>query len=220
LRKIIVAVHFPAMTLTPLLRKLALITHIILSVGWLGAILPYLALAVAGLVSHDDQTVRAAYVAMELIAKFVIIPLSLATVASGLVQALGSSWGLFRHWWVVAKFILTTGAAIILLVHMQAIERMARIATTAASLGSEFNQLRIQLVLHPIGGIVVLVAVTAISVLKPWGSSDVRTQRLQLEPGHRNSRVNSIRAFRNASSRTRRSFASSLTFGAVSVPKP
>lgn len=98
------------MTMTPRLRKFALTAHITFSVGWLGAVVPYLALAIVGLTSHDAQMVRAAYLSMELIGWFVIVPLSLAALLSGLVQSLGTPWGLFRHWWIVVKFLLTTGA--------------------------------------------------------------------------------------------------------------
>lgn len=43
----------------PSLRKFALTAHITLSVGWLGAVVAYFALAIVGLTSHDTQTVRA-----------------------------------------------------------------------------------------------------------------------------------------------------------------
>lgn len=58
-----------------------------------------MALAVSGLTSADVQTVRAAYLAMDLIGWFVIVPLSLASLLTGLVQSLGTRWGLFRHYW-------------------------------------------------------------------------------------------------------------------------
>jgi putative copper export protein len=48
------------MTMTPRLRRLALITHITSSVGWAGAIVAYLALAIAGLASRDTNLMRAA----------------------------------------------------------------------------------------------------------------------------------------------------------------
>jgi hypothetical protein len=84
--------------MTPRLRKFALTAHITFSVGWLGAVVAYLALAVAGLTSHDVSMVRAAYLSMELTGWFVIVPFSLATVLIGLVQSLGTQWGLFRHY--------------------------------------------------------------------------------------------------------------------------
>lgn len=155
--------------MTPRLGKLALTAHITFSVGWLGAVVPYLALAIAGLTSRDVQMTRAAYLAMELIGWFVIVPLSFAALLTGFVQSLGTPWGLFRHWWILAKLVLTTGATFILLEHMQAVSRMAHVAAQATWAGADFRTLRIQLVLHAAGGLVVLLTATALSVLKPWG---------------------------------------------------
>ena len=160
--------HLHTMIMTPHLRKFVLTAHITFSVGWLGAVVPYLALAITGLTSHDDQMVRAAYLSMELIGWLVIVPLSLAALLSGLVQSLATQWGLFRHWWILAKFLLTTGAAIVLLQHMQAVSRMSRLAAETTLSGADFRALRVQLVVHAAGGLLVLLAVTTLSVFKPW----------------------------------------------------
>lgn len=166
------------MTMTPYLRKIALTAHIILSVGWLGSVVPYLALAIAGLTSHDAQMVRAAYLSMELIGWFVIVPLSLAALLSGLVQSLGTQWGLFRHWWILAKFVLTTGATLVLLEHMQTVSRMSRIAAETTLSGVDLHALRVQLVVHAAGGLLVLLAVTALSVFRPWGMTAYGRRRV------------------------------------------
>jgi ABC-type nitrate/sulfonate/bicarbonate transport system permease component len=79
--------------MTSRLRKLALTTHITSSVGWLGAVAVFLALAVAGLTSQDAQMARAAYVTMELTTWFVIVPFAFASLLSGLVVSMGTSWG-------------------------------------------------------------------------------------------------------------------------------
>ena len=102
------------MTMTPGLRKFALTSHVTSSVSWLGAVAAFLVLAVAGLSSRDDETVRAAYIAMHLTTWFVIVPLSLAALLTGLVQSLGTTWGLFRHYWIATKLLLTVLATITL----------------------------------------------------------------------------------------------------------
>src|SRR5687768_18623377 len=107
------------MTMSAGIRKFALTTHVTSSVGWLGSVAAFLALAIAGISSLDAQTVRAAYLAMHVITWFVIIPFCLAALVTGLVQSLGTTWGLFRHYWVVTKLLLTVLATIILLVHTQ-----------------------------------------------------------------------------------------------------
>src|SRR5437879_499958 len=116
------------MTMTPRLRKFALTAHVICSVGLLGAIAGFLALAVAGLTSQNDQMVRAAYPAMQLIARFVILILAFASLLTGLIQSVGSPWGLFRHYWVLTKLLLTAFATIVLLIKMDLIDSAARLS--------------------------------------------------------------------------------------------
>ena len=80
------------MTLTPRLRKLALTAHVTSSVGWLGAVAVFLALGIAGLTSQDAQMVRAAYLTMDWAGWFVLVPLAVASLLTGLVQSLGTQW--------------------------------------------------------------------------------------------------------------------------------
>jgi vacuolar-type H+-ATPase subunit I/STV1 len=157
------------MNMNPRMRKSALAAHIIFSVGWLGAVVAYLALAVVGLWTADGRTAGAAYIAMNLIAKMVIVPFSIATLLMGLIESLGTSWGLFRHWWVLSKFVLTTVATIILVEHLSAIAHMATLAADMTLAATDFRDLRIQLLVHAAGGLFVLLVATLLSVYKPWG---------------------------------------------------
>jgi hypothetical protein len=157
------------MTLPPRLRKLALTAHVTFSVGWLGAVATFLALAVVGLTSEDAQRVRAAYLAMELTASFIIVPFCLASLLTGLVQSLWTVWGLFRHYWVLAKFIITVLSTVILMVHMRPIEYMANVATGAAFSSGDFRRLRIQLAADAGAALVALLLATTLSVFKPRG---------------------------------------------------
>ena len=113
------------MTMTPRLRKFALAMHVTFSVGWIGAVAGFVALAVAGLTSQDAQMVRAAYLAMEVITWAVIVPLAFVSLLSGVVSSLGTNWGLFRYYWVLVKLLLTIFATIALLIHTQPIELLA-----------------------------------------------------------------------------------------------
>ena len=157
------------MTMTPGLRKFALTVHVTSSVGWLGAVAGFLALAVAGLTSQDAQMVRAAYLAMELITWFVIVPLSFASLLSGLVQSLGTPWGLFQHYWVLAKLLLTILATAVLLLHTQPISYMARVAAETTLASIDLRGLRIQLVVDAGAALAVLLLATMLSVYKPRG---------------------------------------------------
>src|SRR5262245_1985900 len=109
------------MTMTPSLRKLALTMHVTSSVGLLGSIAAFIALSIAGLNSQDDQSIRASYLAMDLVARFIIVPLAFASLLTGLIQSLGTPWGLFRHYWVLAKLLITAFATTILLIKLKMI---------------------------------------------------------------------------------------------------
>lgn len=153
----------------PDLRKFVLTAHIVFSVGWLGAVAAFLALAIAGLFSQDAQTVRAAYIVMDLIGWFVIVPCSLATLLIGLVQSFGTKWGLFRHYWILIKLLLTTGATFLLILHMQATSRIATAAAEMSLSNLDLRPLRIQLAVDAVAALLVLLAATILSVYKPWG---------------------------------------------------
>lgn len=155
--------------MTPSLRKLVLTAHITVSVGWLGAVAAFLALAIAGLNSRDAPMVRAAYSVMELTARFVIVPLAFASLLTGLVESLATPWGLFRQYWVLAKLLLTTFATLVLLAKMPLVGYAAHQAaqTTLPSVG--LHAAGIQLAFHAMGGLLVLLVITALSVYKPWG---------------------------------------------------
>ncbi len=153
----------------PRLRKFALTAHVISSVGWLGAVASFLTLAVAGLSTQDPQRARAAYIAMELTAWLVIVPLSLASPLTGLIQSLGTPWGIFRHYWIIAKQVITIPATLFLLLHTPAISRLADAAEDRALLGADFDRLKIQLTADAAAALLVLVVATALSVYKPRG---------------------------------------------------
>jgi hypothetical protein len=157
------------MTMSPRVRKVAFLTHVVLSVGWMGAVVAYLTLAWSGLRGRDAELARSAYLSMELIGWSVIVPLSLATLASGLLQSLGTEWGLFRHHWISVKFLMASVGSVILLVHMRAVGQMAGFARTTSLSAGEYGDLRISLVVHAVGGLLLLLTTTALSVYKPWG---------------------------------------------------
>jgi hypothetical protein len=156
-------------TLAPGLRKLLLTTHVTCSVGWLGAVGSFLALALVGLTSHDEPRARAVYVAMDVVAWFAIVPLSLASPASGIAQSLASRWGLFRHYWVAIKLFMTVPATVFLMLHMSPIGHVARMAAEGTLASGDLHPLRLKLAVNAGAAIVVLVVATALSIYKPRG---------------------------------------------------
>ena len=114
--------------MTPALRRFTFTTHITSSVGWVGAAMAFLALAVIGFTSDDPVKVRGAYLLMAPAAWFVLVPLAHASLLSGIVLSLGTTWGLFRYYWVVLKLGITVFATVILLIYMGTFRQMAGVA--------------------------------------------------------------------------------------------
>jgi uncharacterized membrane protein len=154
------------MNMTPRLRKFALAIHITSSAGWIGAVAGYIALDVAAATGQDAQTLRAVYLAMELIAWYVIVPLAIASLLTGLVMSLGTKWGLFRHYWVLISLLLTVIATVVLLVETQTISYFAEIAADPTTSGDDLRALGSTLV-HSVGGTVVLLVILVLNVYKP-----------------------------------------------------
>jgi hypothetical protein len=159
--------------MTPALRKLTITAHVTFSIGWLGAVAAFLVLSIAGLTSHDAEVVRGAYLSMDLISRFIVIPMCFAALATGLLQALGTPWGLFRYYWIVMKFGLAIFATIALLIHQFAVmaEAAKRVSGAAAEtlFSAELGPLKTELVRAPSLAILLLLVVTTLGVYKPWG---------------------------------------------------
>jgi uncharacterized membrane protein len=153
--------------MTPRIRRLALTAHVVSSVGWLGAVAVFLALALVGLTSQDAQTVRGAYLVMERAAWFTLVPLAFASLLTGLVQALGTTWGLFRHYWVLFKLLINVFATVVLLIYTETFRSMADVAADPrADLGVVRNW---SPVLHSIVALVLLLVAATLAVYKPRG---------------------------------------------------
>jgi hypothetical protein len=97
------------------------------------------------------------------------------------VQSLGTEWGLLRHYWILAKFVLTTLGTVVLLLHAPRVTEMAVRAAESAFATGDHTQQRTALVVHAAGGLAILLAATVLSVFKPWG----KTAHGKGEPGAR-----------------------------------
>jgi hypothetical protein len=153
--------------MTARLRKFALTAHVTSSVGWLGAIAAFLGLGIIGLTSQDAQTVRGAYLVMEPAAWYVLVPLALASSFTGILVSLGTPWGLFRHYWVLFKLLITVFATAILLIYMGTFRYMAG---AAADPSADLSMVRNPSpVLHSVLALLVLLVATVLAVYKPRG---------------------------------------------------
>jgi hypothetical protein len=155
------------MIFTPGLRKLALTAHITATLGWLGAVMVFLAVAIVGLTSEDAQTVRGAYLVMDPAAWLALVPLAFASLLTGVVQALGTTWGLFRHYWVLFKLVIAVFITTVLLIYMETFRHMAGVA---ADPGADLALVRNHSpMIHAVLALLSLLVATVLAVYKPRG---------------------------------------------------
>lgn len=152
--------------LAPRIRKLVLSVHLLASVGWIGAVVVYLALGISAVASRDTSTIRAAWTAMELTGWYVCVPLAGGSLLTGIGISLGTKWGLFRHYWVLISLLLTVVCAVVLLLHMPTVSATAEVAQVAE--GADLEALGGDL-FHPSVGLVVLLTIHFMNVYKPAG---------------------------------------------------
>jgi hypothetical protein len=169
--------------MTASFRKFLLTIHVASSVGWVGALVVFLAHSIASEVSRDLDIVRAACLMMGITAWFVILPLSLSSLLSGVVQALGTAWGLFRHYWVLVKLLLTTFATAILLLKLTPIDYLAKAAAQSTFSITDEAGLKASLLVHACGGLVVLIAVLVLATYKPAGLTRYGLRKLSVSGG-------------------------------------
>jgi hypothetical protein len=92
-------------------RKVALTVHVLASVGWFGvAVVLAFCVLVAG--NTADRTLALALYRTMQTAPWLSIPVGVAAVASGATLGLGTTFGLIRHWWVVAKIAIATAVIV------------------------------------------------------------------------------------------------------------
>jgi hypothetical protein len=170
------------MAFAPALRKFTFTAHVATSVGWIGAVLVFLALAAIGLSSQDEQTVRGAYLVMAPAAWLVLVPLAHAALVSGIALSLGTPWGLIRHYWVALKLVITAFSTVILLIYMNTFRQMAGLAADpVVELGLVRNSSPL---LHAILALVLLFTATLLAIYKPFGMTPYGArQQMPARPG-------------------------------------
>lgn len=157
--------------MSPKLNRVMLTTHITVSVGWFGAVAVFIALAITGIASANMQLARSSYLAMELSGWFVIVPFCIASLVTGVIQALGTKWGLLKHYWIVVKLILTLFATVALLLHMKPIGDLSLAASSNVDFTNALPDLKLQIVVNAGAAFLLLLAIITISVFKPWGKT-------------------------------------------------
>jgi hypothetical protein len=166
------------MAVSPPVRKTVLLVHVVTSVGWLGAVIAFLVLAITVATNANDEMIRAAFPSLRVIVWFAIVPLSIASLVTGVLCSLASNWGIIRYYWVAIKLIINAAATTLLLLYTQSIDRAATL-----SLRPEWDAAqRVELtgythVLHSSAALLVIITATALSVFKPKGLTGLGRRR-------------------------------------------
>ena len=166
----------------PWLRKLTLAVHLTVSIGWLGAVAGYIALDVSTVVAQDPFTLRGAYLGMATVARYVIVPLAIASLLTGVLVSVGTKWGLFRHYWVAVSLVVTVIATLVLLVETRTIDALAAVAADPAVSADGLRSLPSTLP-HSVGGTVVLLVVLVLNIYKPRGLTRYGWRKQQEQRG-------------------------------------
>ncbi|WP_338058227.1 DUF2269 domain-containing protein [Streptomyces avicenniae] len=145
-------------------RRGLLVAHVVSSVGWLGLTLCLLVLAVAGATGDQDRA-EAAHRSMGTFTDWLLIPLAVSAVLTGVALSLGTHWGLLRHRWVAVKLWSTLAAAgASVLVFRRTVEEAAAHAAAGIPVDDTAG-----LLAPPLVSLTLYVFLTAVSYVKPWG---------------------------------------------------
>lgn len=152
-------------SLPPRVRKSLLTLHIATAAGLIGADLVLLVLAINGTRGSDPETV---YPAMELLGAWVLAPLAVLALATGVTQAALTRWGLFRHWWVSAKLATTSVLTVLVLaVLVPALDEAAQAALGPSAADILTDARRTLFVIVPSITVTLLVIMVGLGVYKP-----------------------------------------------------
>jgi len=158
----------------PRVRKALLIVHLCSSIGWLGAVASFLALAIWGWTARDGTAAQAAYRAMDVVGWRVVVPLTFAALLTGLVQGFAGPWGVVRHYWIVMKLLITALCSGLVLLHMRPTGRLAHASPEELLTDSGLYALRVQLVADASLALGALLVAVALAVYKPPGKTGER----------------------------------------------
>jgi uncharacterized membrane protein len=153
-------------------RNWLLSLHIAAGGLWFGTALCLVAIALGGRSLNDGEGLYGINIARGLLGEFVIVPTAVLSVITGVLLCVFTSWGFFKHRWVMVKQVMTLmliaiGSAFLgpWTKEMTAISEVAR----AQSLQNS-RYLDLQQVFTIVGAVqtLALSIVIAISVIKPW----------------------------------------------------
>jgi uncharacterized membrane protein len=157
-------------------RNIAVTIHIVAALALLGVSTVVLAAGIHAATGDDARDAHAVYELLRLLTFSLDLPLAVLTLVSGVRLALTSSWGLFRHWWVIAKLAIYGTTLVIGLALIGPSIETLRDVTEAGSPGE--SGARSTLIAAAGVQVVILVGAATLGVFKPGGPRRTRPQML------------------------------------------
>lgn len=167
------------MKLTRPARRATLVVHVVSAAGWLGIALGLLALGITAATTESAPVLEASVRSMKTLVDWVVFPVALLTLLTGLLMALGSSWGLARHRWIYTKFWLTLAMIVGTFFGFRDSIVDAYTDVTAGHPLADADEV----LLGPMISLTSYVFMVALSVLKPWGLTKRGRKRRSVSRG-------------------------------------
>jgi hypothetical protein len=155
-------------------RQVIVFLHVVVSLGWMGAGMANVVLAMTAGYAADAAVRRVCYQMIGRVDTFIVIPGAFGALVSGIVLALVTPWGLVRYWWVLSKLALTMVVIGYSTVGLGVWVETSIAATTAEAVESPVAG---PLAYGTLPNIVAFLFMTWVSVAKPWGTTPWSARR-------------------------------------------
>jgi len=155
------------------------------SVGWLGVVIAKIAVGFAA-INAPQADVATTLFTFTAVLNPIFPPAAIATIVTGIFLSLGTRWGLFDHYWVVLKLILTV-AVIVTAVRIGDRFVEAALGVPTGALGDDST---VQDVIWTAGAALslsiahalMLIVAAVLSVFKPWGRTFFAQRSVSRQP--------------------------------------
>ncbi|WP_250124056.1 DUF2269 family protein [Chroococcidiopsis sp. CCMEE 29] len=162
-------------------KNLLLSAHVVFAALWSGTVLSMFVLALRNQNSTNADVLHALNSAINLLDDYVVIPSALGSLLTGTLLCWLTVWGFFKHYWVIAKWIGTVALIVTGTFWLFPWANAATAISEAQRLQALENPLYSfdakAVLIGTIVQVSCLLALIAISLLKPWGRRPVREQK-------------------------------------------
>ncbi|MFC5649484.1 hypothetical protein ACFPYJ_10135 [Paenibacillus solisilvae] len=154
-------------------RRWLLSAHLLFSAIMFGVAVAFLILSITAANTSDEGVLKACYTSMHALAKTSVQASTIGALVTGILLSVLTKWGLFKHYWIIAKEGLMIISILLGPFSMEVLTLKAVTLTSAEGLNSLYDPVftvnsrllwtGIILQILSVGGMFV------ISVFKPWG---------------------------------------------------